>query len=81
MPRAAQLVRDPRALLPNPMDGHVTSYRFSPTLDRWIALALVKDGRARIDERDAMAVPLQPRGGAKPDNPRSDDRNVHYATG
>ena len=31
--------------------GHVTSHAFSATLDRWIALALLADGRARHGER------------------------------
>ncbi len=32
-------------------EGHVTSACWSPTLSGWIALALLRDGRARIGER------------------------------
>jgi hypothetical protein len=41
IPRAAKLVADPDHAAPNLMLGHVTSWRFSPNLDAWIALALL----------------------------------------
>ncbi|MEQ9044213.1 MAG: sarcosine oxidase subunit alpha family protein [Sneathiellaceae bacterium] len=47
---------DPRPGQKVPMLGHVTSSYFSPTLNRSIALALVKGGRARIGE--AVKVPV-----------------------
>lgn len=47
MPRAAKIVADPDQPLPNPMLGHVTSWCWSPTLEAWIALALLSGGRAR----------------------------------
>ncbi|MCC6198304.1 MAG: sarcosine oxidase subunit alpha, partial [Burkholderiales bacterium] len=47
MPRAAKLVTDPDHALPNPIEGHVTSWCYSPNLERWIALALLANGRAR----------------------------------
>ncbi len=49
---------------PVPMLGHVTSSYFSPTLDRSIALALVKSGRSRVGDRlwasrkDGAPVPV-----------------------
>ncbi|HXW24327.1 MAG TPA: glycine cleavage T C-terminal barrel domain-containing protein, partial [Xanthobacteraceae bacterium] len=54
----AQLVADPRAPAPVPMLGHVTSPTFSPTLDRPIALALLKGGLARTGETVVAAAPL-----------------------
>jgi sarcosine oxidase subunit alpha len=50
MPRGAKLVADPDHALPNPMQGHVTSWCWSPNLDAWIALALLANGRARHGE-------------------------------
>ena len=47
MPRGGKLVADPDHAAPNPMQGHVTSWCFSPHLDAWIALALLANGRAR----------------------------------
>jgi sarcosine oxidase subunit alpha len=41
---------------PVPMIGHVTSSYMSPTLGRSIALALIEDGRRRINERVAVMV-------------------------
>jgi len=35
---------------PMPIDGHVCSSRFSPTLECALGLALVRDGRARLGE-------------------------------
>ena len=50
MPRAAKIVADPDRAAPNPMEGHVTSWCYSPNLDKWIALALVADGRDRYGQ-------------------------------
>jgi sarcosine oxidase subunit alpha len=50
MPRAAKIVADPDRAPPNPMQGHVTSWCWSPNAEAWIALALVANGRARHGE-------------------------------
>ncbi|HEV2976264.1 MAG TPA: sarcosine oxidase subunit alpha family protein [Casimicrobiaceae bacterium] len=47
MPRGAKIVADPDRAPPNPMQGHVTSWCWSPNANAWIALALVANGRAR----------------------------------
>ncbi|MFN8620006.1 MAG: 2Fe-2S iron-sulfur cluster-binding protein [Chloroflexota bacterium] len=47
-PEGAQLVADPDLAPPMPMLGHITSAYRSDALGRTFALALVKDGRARI---------------------------------
>ena len=52
----AQVVADPHQSIPMTMIGHVTSSYMSPNLGRAFALALVKDGRARIGER--LYVPM-----------------------
>jgi sarcosine oxidase subunit alpha len=52
----AQIVDDPHQGVPMTMIGHVTSSYHSPTLGRGFALAMVKDGRARIGHR--LYVPL-----------------------
>ncbi len=44
----AQIVADPAQAIPMTMLGHVTSSYMSPALDRSIALAVVRGGRARI---------------------------------
>ncbi|MEP7209028.1 MAG: sarcosine oxidase subunit alpha family protein [Casimicrobiaceae bacterium] len=58
IPRGAKLVVDPDARAPNPMLGHVTSWCWSPNLDRWIALALLANGRARYGESLWAVSPL-----------------------
>jgi sarcosine oxidase subunit alpha len=58
MPRAAKIVADPDRALPNPMQGHVTSWCWSPNRDAWIALALVANGRARHGETLWAVSPL-----------------------
>jgi sarcosine oxidase subunit alpha len=58
MPRAAKLVVDPDRSTPNPMEGHVTSWCYSPNLGRWIALALLANGRARHGETLWALSPL-----------------------
>ncbi len=52
----AQLVADPAQPPPMTMLGHVTSSYWSATLNRSMALALVKNGRARIGE--TLHVPM-----------------------
>ena len=52
----AQIVADPKASLPMPMLGHVTSSYHSATLGRSIALAVVAGGRARLGE--TLFVPM-----------------------
>jgi sarcosine oxidase subunit alpha len=47
----AQILNDAPREIPAPMSGHVTSSYMSPTLDRSIALALVKGGSSRMGER------------------------------
>lgn len=47
----AQLVDEPVVRIPMPMVGHVTSSYRSAALGRTFALALVRNGRARIGER------------------------------
>ena len=46
----SQLVNDSQHSTPIPMQGHVTSSYFSPTMQRSFALALVKGGRKRMGE-------------------------------
>lgn len=48
LPDGAQAVDQPEATPPVPMVGHVTSSYMSPTLERSIALALIKNGSNRI---------------------------------
>jgi sarcosine oxidase subunit alpha len=50
LPEGAQLVVDPAAPVPVPMEGHVTSSYASPILGRSIAMALVKGGFKRMGE-------------------------------
>lgn len=52
----AQIVEDPAEPMPMTMIGHVTSSYWSATLNRSIALALVRGGRARIGTR--LTVPM-----------------------
>ena len=56
----AQVVSDPQASIPMPMLGHVTSSYWSATLNRSIALALVRDGRGRIGSRLSISMPNGP---------------------
>jgi sarcosine oxidase, subunit alpha len=53
----AQIVADPHQSIPMTMIGHVTSSYRSPHLRRSFALALVKDGRARIGDRLYVPMP------------------------
>ena len=52
----AQLVEDATSRPPVPMVGHVTSSYMSPNLGRSIALAMVKNGRARVGCRLLVAM-------------------------
>lgn len=58
IPRGAQLVSDPGAPAPVDIHGHVTSYCWSPTLEKPIALALLSRGRARHGEMLWASSPL-----------------------
>jgi sarcosine oxidase subunit alpha len=50
LPEGGQIVEARRSEPPVPMIGHVTSSYASATLDRSIALALVKSGRSRVGQ-------------------------------
>jgi sarcosine oxidase, subunit alpha len=52
----AQIVADPTQAIPMTLLGHVTSSYWSPTLDRSIALAMVRGGRARSGQ--TLHVPM-----------------------
>ncbi len=52
----AQIVETPGAPVPAPMIGHVTSSYWSENCGRSIAMALVKDGRARMGQ--TLHVPM-----------------------
>ncbi|MBN8942766.1 MAG: sarcosine oxidase subunit alpha family protein [Rhizobiales bacterium] len=56
----AQIVADPAQPIPMTMIGHVTSSYWSAALDRSIALALVRGGRARIGQRLSVPMPDGP---------------------
>ncbi|MDB5503304.1 MAG: sarcosine oxidase subunit alpha [Tardiphaga sp.] len=56
----AQIVADPAQPIPMTMIGHVTSSYWSATLDRSIALALVRGGRARVGTRLSVPMPSGP---------------------
>jgi sarcosine oxidase, subunit alpha len=56
----AQIVADPAEPIPMTMIGHVTSAYWSATLDRSIALALVRGGRALIGTRLSVPMPSGP---------------------
>ena len=50
LPEGAQAVRNPKQPIPMTMVGHVTSSYYSATLERSIALAVVKGGLERKGE-------------------------------
>jgi sarcosine oxidase subunit alpha len=58
IPAGAQLVDDASHKPPTPMQGYVTSATPSPTLGHPIALALMRNGRARIGQTIWAAAPL-----------------------
>ncbi len=51
LPEGAQAVRDPNQAIPMSMVGHVTSSYYSATLERRIAMAVIKDGLNRLGEK------------------------------
>lgn len=51
LPEGAQILDDAPVAATAPMVGHVTSSYMSPTLERSIAMALVKGGASRMGER------------------------------
>ncbi|MET0675150.1 MAG: glycine cleavage T C-terminal barrel domain-containing protein, partial [Bradyrhizobium sp.] len=53
----AQIVVGDEQSIPVPMIGHVTSSYWSATLDRSLALALVRGGRSRIGEELSIPMP------------------------
>ncbi len=53
----AQIVADPNQTVPMKMIGHVTSSYMSANIGRSIALALVVDGRRRMNERLHVTTP------------------------
>jgi sarcosine oxidase subunit alpha len=53
----AQIVLDDKHPIPVPMIGHVTSSYWSATLNRSIALALVRAGRSRIGQELSIPMP------------------------
>ena len=58
VPRGGQLVWNPTAPKPMPMYGHVTSNCYSPTLGRYIGLALMDDAEDWKGRRLHVASPL-----------------------
>jgi sarcosine oxidase subunit alpha len=56
LPEGAQVLDRPPLASVAPMSGHVTSSYMSPTLDRSIALALIKGGATRTGERVYVAM-------------------------
>lgn len=56
LPEGAHILAQPPGAIPAPMAGHVTSSYLSPTLDRSIALALLRGGAARTGERVHVAM-------------------------
>lgn len=59
LPEGAQITEVMRGTPPVPMLGHVTSSYYSACLGHSIAMALIKDGRARIGEE--LYAPLETR--------------------
>ncbi len=58
IPRGAMLVADAHAHPPVEMHGHVTSMCYSPTLESYLALGLLANGRARHGETLYATSPL-----------------------
>jgi len=58
IPRGAKLVTDPDRAAPNPIEGHVSSWCWSPNLEASIALALLAGGRGRHGETLWAVSPL-----------------------
>ncbi|GAB3630026.1 FAD-dependent oxidoreductase [Pandoraea terrae] len=57
LPEGSQILLAPTQAEIAPMFGHVTSSYMSPTLERSIAMALVKDGFNRMGEEVMVALP------------------------
>jgi sarcosine oxidase subunit alpha len=57
LPEGSQILRDASRAAVVPMLGHVTSSYRSPTLNRSIALALLKGGLERMGEMVVVALP------------------------
>lgn len=57
LPEGSQLLLEPSTAEIAPMVGHITSSYMSPTLNRSIALAVVKDGHNRMGEEVVVAMP------------------------
>ncbi len=51
IPEGAQAVRNPQQSIPMTMVGHVTSSYFSPSLNRSIAMGVIRDGLQRMGEK------------------------------
>ncbi|MBM3523120.1 MAG: sarcosine oxidase subunit alpha, partial [Alphaproteobacteria bacterium] len=58
VPGGGVLVEDSNAPLPMPKRGHVTAITYSPTFDRFIALALMKEGRSHMGGTVTVSAPL-----------------------
>ena len=58
LPEGAQVLEGEFQQLPapTPMQGHITSSYYSPTVERSIALALIKGGLQRYGERVQVAL-------------------------
>jgi sarcosine oxidase, subunit alpha len=41
----------------HPSDGYISSAAFSPTLRRWVALGMLRAGRARLGEAVSLLTP------------------------
>ncbi len=57
LPEGAQIVSEARPKPPVPMEGHVTSSYWSPTLERSIAMALLRGGHSRLGETVTVSLP------------------------
>ncbi len=57
VPEGSQIVAEVRAGPPMPMEGHVTSSYWSPTLARSIAMALLAGGHGRHGETVSISLP------------------------
>jgi sarcosine oxidase subunit alpha len=58
IPRGGKLVADPQQAAPVPMQGHISSWCWSPNLEASIGLALLERGRARHGETLWAVSPL-----------------------
>ncbi|HEX4522754.1 MAG TPA: glycine cleavage T C-terminal barrel domain-containing protein, partial [Casimicrobiaceae bacterium] len=58
IPRGGKLIADPEQAAPVPMQGHISSWCWSPNLDVSIGLALLERGRARHGETLWAVSPL-----------------------